>query len=349
MSATAPELTARWAAGDLVAFRRRMGTGLRTMLAIIVPAAAGRADPGPAPRGPGRRPRRGAGREHRAHRAWRSPCWPSGSRASASSSTPSASCSRCRTCARPSGSTCSRTASTSSLAVALGGPLRGAGHRLVHQHRLHGGRAVVALAYVRARVQGLGGDVRRPAPRARRPGHGRARGGGRPGQQRLGLRDAPSILLGRVVLGTVAGGGAYVLAAGPWPSSAAPATAPARRAQRRTAATRPGAAGHRRARGATAPGSEGRRRTPAGVRRRPSPARRLVAAPPGRAAATRAPAAGGPPAAAAGAARPDASPEPGGSAPRRPRRCSRLAGDGHRPTREERWRASRSSPTAPAT
>ncbi len=41
MSATAPELTARWAMGDLEAFRRRMGTGLRTMLAIVIPAAAG--------------------------------------------------------------------------------------------------------------------------------------------------------------------------------------------------------------------------------------------------------------------------------------------------------------------
>ena len=41
MSATAPELTARWAQGDLVAFRRRMSTGLRAMLAIIIPAAAG--------------------------------------------------------------------------------------------------------------------------------------------------------------------------------------------------------------------------------------------------------------------------------------------------------------------
>ncbi|HUI02411.1 MAG TPA: murein biosynthesis integral membrane protein MurJ, partial [Acidimicrobiales bacterium] len=41
MSATAPELTARWAVGDLVAFRRRMGTGLRAMLAVIVPASAG--------------------------------------------------------------------------------------------------------------------------------------------------------------------------------------------------------------------------------------------------------------------------------------------------------------------
>jgi len=41
MSATAPELTARWAMGDLEAFRRRMGTGLRTMLAVVIPAAAG--------------------------------------------------------------------------------------------------------------------------------------------------------------------------------------------------------------------------------------------------------------------------------------------------------------------
>ncbi|HLI73822.1 MAG TPA: murein biosynthesis integral membrane protein MurJ [Acidimicrobiales bacterium] len=41
MSATAPELAARWATRDLAAFRRRMGTGLRAMLAIVVPAAAG--------------------------------------------------------------------------------------------------------------------------------------------------------------------------------------------------------------------------------------------------------------------------------------------------------------------
>ena len=41
MSATVPELTAHWALGDLVAFRRRMATGLRTMLAIVIPAAAG--------------------------------------------------------------------------------------------------------------------------------------------------------------------------------------------------------------------------------------------------------------------------------------------------------------------
>jgi putative peptidoglycan lipid II flippase len=41
MSATAPELTTHWARADLVAFRRRMATGLRTILAIVVPAAAG--------------------------------------------------------------------------------------------------------------------------------------------------------------------------------------------------------------------------------------------------------------------------------------------------------------------
>ena len=41
MAAIAPELAARWAQGDLEAFRRRMATGLRTTLAIVVPAAAG--------------------------------------------------------------------------------------------------------------------------------------------------------------------------------------------------------------------------------------------------------------------------------------------------------------------
>jgi putative peptidoglycan lipid II flippase len=41
MSATAPELTALWSRNDLVGFRRRMATGLRTSMAIVVPAAAG--------------------------------------------------------------------------------------------------------------------------------------------------------------------------------------------------------------------------------------------------------------------------------------------------------------------
>jgi putative peptidoglycan lipid II flippase len=41
MSATAPELTAHWSRGDKDAFRRRMATGLRTTMAIVIPAAAG--------------------------------------------------------------------------------------------------------------------------------------------------------------------------------------------------------------------------------------------------------------------------------------------------------------------
>jgi putative peptidoglycan lipid II flippase len=41
MAATAPELTALWSRDNLVAFRKRMATGMRTMLAIVVPAAAG--------------------------------------------------------------------------------------------------------------------------------------------------------------------------------------------------------------------------------------------------------------------------------------------------------------------
>ncbi|MGD0320262.1 MAG: murein biosynthesis integral membrane protein MurJ [Acidimicrobiales bacterium] len=41
MAATAPELTTHWAMGDTVAFRRRMAVGLRAMLAVIIPAAAG--------------------------------------------------------------------------------------------------------------------------------------------------------------------------------------------------------------------------------------------------------------------------------------------------------------------
>jgi putative peptidoglycan lipid II flippase len=41
MSATAPELTALWSRGDRDGFRRRMAAGLRTMMAIVVPAAAG--------------------------------------------------------------------------------------------------------------------------------------------------------------------------------------------------------------------------------------------------------------------------------------------------------------------
>jgi putative peptidoglycan lipid II flippase len=41
MAATAPELATHWATGDTGAFRRRMAVGLRAMLAVIIPAAAG--------------------------------------------------------------------------------------------------------------------------------------------------------------------------------------------------------------------------------------------------------------------------------------------------------------------
>lgn len=41
MTATAPELARHWTTGDLAAFRRRLALGLRAMLAIVVPAAAG--------------------------------------------------------------------------------------------------------------------------------------------------------------------------------------------------------------------------------------------------------------------------------------------------------------------
>ena len=41
MSAVTPSLAARWARGDLVAFRHRMAFGLRGILAIIIPSAVG--------------------------------------------------------------------------------------------------------------------------------------------------------------------------------------------------------------------------------------------------------------------------------------------------------------------
>lgn len=41
MAATAPELTALWSTGEEGAFRRRMAVGLRAVLAIVIPSAAG--------------------------------------------------------------------------------------------------------------------------------------------------------------------------------------------------------------------------------------------------------------------------------------------------------------------
>ena len=53
MTAVTPSLSARWAQGDLAAFRHRMAFGLRGILAIIIPSAVGHGDPGP----PAHRPR----------------------------------------------------------------------------------------------------------------------------------------------------------------------------------------------------------------------------------------------------------------------------------------------------
>ena len=64
MSATAPELTAHWAGGDLVAFRRRMSTGLQGHAGGHRPRRRRGAGAGPSPRGP--RPRaRGGPERHR--------------------------------------------------------------------------------------------------------------------------------------------------------------------------------------------------------------------------------------------------------------------------------------------
>ena len=41
MSAVTPSLSARWAEGDIVAFRHRMVFGLRSILAVIIPSAVG--------------------------------------------------------------------------------------------------------------------------------------------------------------------------------------------------------------------------------------------------------------------------------------------------------------------
>lgn len=43
MSAVTPSLSASWSTGDLVAFRRRLDSGLRSMLALVLPAAGGMA------------------------------------------------------------------------------------------------------------------------------------------------------------------------------------------------------------------------------------------------------------------------------------------------------------------
>jgi putative peptidoglycan lipid II flippase len=212
MSATAPELTARWATGDLVAFRRRMGTGLRTMLAIIIPAAAGLvvlARPAVALVG-GYGAAGGAGatqstavalamlalglpgfcvflyavRVLQAVQDLRSAFW---------------------LYALENGINIV-------LAVVLAGPfgVRGIALSISAAYTV---AALVALGYVRARVQGLGGDV------VGRPlGHVVLSTAALVVAAALGSdvsgSEAHVVLVGRVALGTVAGLVAYVAAAG---------------------------------------------------------------------------------------------------------------------------------------
>ena len=221
MSATAPELTARWASGDLVAFRRRMGTGLRAMLAIIIPAAAGElvlARPrwrwcsATAPPGHG----------DTARPPWRWPCWRSGCPGSVSFSTPCACCSRCRTCARRSGCTPLENGVNIVLAVVLAGPFGVRGIALS-----------ISIAYTRRRRWSPSATCA-PASRAwaeacsgRPLGHVVLATGALVVAAALGSNVSGSettvILLGRVVLGSLAGPAAYVLAAGA-PGRAGPAT-----------------------------------------------------------------------------------------------------------------------------
>ena len=169
----------------------------------------------------------------------------------------------CRTCAPPSGSTSSRTASTSCLAVALVGPLRRARHRAVHHHRLHRGRRG------------------RPGPRADP--------GARPGRRRSCARPSCHVVLATAALVVAAALGSNVSASesdgwacwcGWWPGAVG-----------RRRCLRPG---RRRRSGGAAPARRPAA-APAGPRaagtaadRRPGPSSRLAAAaPPRRPAAVR--------------------------------------------------------------
>ncbi len=296
MSATVPELTTHWALGDLVAFRRRMGTGLRTMLAIVIPAAAGEvilAKPLVAlVLGHGA----ASGRTELTAQALtmlafglpgfcvflyairvlqsvqdlRSAFW----------------------------LYALENAANIVLAVALAGRfgVRGIALSITLAYTIS---AVVALGYVRTRVQGLGGEeVGRPVGRVLLATCALVVATDL-GVNVSGSESAP-VLLGRVVLGAGAGLAAYVLAAG-W-------LAQMSRRRRRGPGTRPPPrrGGPRPPRVPPAPGPVRRARTGAGASRRD------------RRAPSRSPPAGRPPLR-PGRLGPTRSTEPGGSAPRGPR------------------------------
>jgi putative peptidoglycan lipid II flippase len=212
MTATVPELTARWATGDLAAFRRRMGTGLRAMLAIIIPSAAGlvvlarpvvalvvsygaAGTPGATESTavalamlslglPGFCVFLYAVRVLQAVQDLRSAFW----------------------------LYAFENAVNIVLAVVLAGPygVRGIALSISVAYSLG---AVVALAYVRARVQGLGGEViGRPLGRVLAATAALVLGAVL--GSNVSGSDSHAALLGRVALGVIAGGLAYVLAAG---------------------------------------------------------------------------------------------------------------------------------------
>ncbi len=209
MSATAPELSARWAQGDLVAFRRRMSTGLRAMLAIVIPAAAGElilARPLVA--------------LVAAHGAAHNTNATAESLAMLALGLPGFCvflyAVRVLQSVQDLRSAFWLYAFENGVNIVLAVAL--AGHFGVRGIALsisiaYTAAAVVALAYVRTRFQGLGGDVL-----GRPLGHvllatcalvvGAVLGSNVSGS------ETTVILLGRVALGSVAGGGAYVLAGG---------------------------------------------------------------------------------------------------------------------------------------
>jgi putative peptidoglycan lipid II flippase len=212
MSAAAPELTARWATGDLVAFRHRMGTGLRAMLAIIIPASAGLLILA--------RPLVALVLGHGAAGSFNATASTAESLAMLSLGLPGFCvflyAIRVLQSVQDLRSAfwlyAFENAVNIVLAVALAGHfgVRGIALSISVAYTV---AAVVALGYVRTRVQGLGGDVL-----GRPLGHvllatcalvvGAVLGSNVSGS------ETTLVLLGRVALGTVAGGVAYVLAGG---------------------------------------------------------------------------------------------------------------------------------------
>ena len=325
MSATAPELTARWARGDLVAFRRRMGTGLRAMLAVVIPAAGGElvlARPlvalvlghGAAGSATGDTARRRAGHAVR-----------SGCPGSASSSTPCGCCRAVQDLRSAFWLYALENGVNIVLAVALAGPfgVRGIALSISIAYTV---AALVALGYVRDPFQGLGGTC------SGRPlGHVvlatvRARGGGRAGQQRVGVRDDTASSWAGWCSAPSPGRPPTCSPAGPWPSRRRRGTPTGRpRRPARPAPDRARGRGPRPVpRRGTAPG---RGATPARRPGGPAPPAGRPPLRPGRLGPTRRPSRAG---------RPTATPG-----------CSRLAA--RQPAGRSRWRASRSSPTAPVT